>query len=411
MGPRPLPQPTANSPLKRLSSLQKVSNNNHYHLPNDASFNSVYSDPVPVLSADATYSTHSNAALVIPSSHSPSSSFQTSPNIGSEGGMLHTSSSTSTNNNYNHMSNVLSPQLSDDSFSGRNQYSNTNNYDDSTSPTAENFDHLQDSNTAVDTHHQEITKKESFDRPDYHIKIVCVGDGGCGKTSLMLTYTIGKFPTTYVPTVFENYLTNIRAPDGKLIELALWDTAGQEEYDRLRVLSYPEVNILLVCFGIDSPTSLENVIDKWLPEVSHFCPDIPILLVGLKLDLRTEISAQEYLHAKNIKCITKEQGESVAKKIGARGYLECSARMSWGVSNIFTTAMEIVLNDHFGVAQQQQKPQEQKEQQSLPTKEKKPLNNILKSSKSVKKNNDAKMITSSKNQKLLKKKKRKCIIL
>lgn len=404
MGPRPLPQPTANSPLKRLSSLQKASN---AHLPTDNSFNSVYSDPVPVLSADATYATHSNAALVIPS-HSPSSSFHTSPKIGNESNDMHASSST--NNNYSYGSgghlSPPSPQFSDHSFSARNQHSNTH-FD---SPT-DTFKHSSDSNTAVvDNNNQNnTTQKESFDRPDYHIKIVCVGDGGCGKTSLLLTYTIGKFPTTYVPTVFENYLTNIRAPDGKLIELALWDTAGQEEYDRLRVLSYPEVNILLVCFGIDSPASLENVIDKWLPEVSHFCPDIPILLVGLKLDLRTEISAQEYLQAKNIKCITKEQGESVAKKIGARGYLECSARMSWGVSNIFTTAMEIVLGDHFGYKQQPPI------QSSSQPKEKKQLNSYLKSSKSIKKNNtnNDKIISSSssKYQKQLKKKKRKCIIL
>lgn len=191
------------------------------------------------------------------------------------------------------------------------------------------------------------------ERPDYHIKIVCVGDGGCGKTSLMLTYTIGNFPTTYVPTVFENYLTSIRAPDGKLVELALWDTAGQEEYDRLRVLSYPEVNILLICFGIDSPTSLENVIDKWVPEVAHFCPDIPYILIGLKTDLRTEAASQAYLRAKNIQCITKEQGQSVAKRVGARKYLECSARMSWGVSTIFSAAIDIVFQDHFGFQSQQ----------------------------------------------------------
>lgn len=67
----------------------------------------------------------------------------------------------------------------------------------------------------------------------------------------------------YVPTVFENYITNTTLkPSGKKVELALWDTAGQEEYDRLRPLSYPETDLLFVCFAIDCPNSLENVMDK-----------------------------------------------------------------------------------------------------------------------------------------------------
>jgi len=67
----------------------------------------------------------------------------------------------------------------------------------------------------------------------------------------------------YVPTVFDNYLMNtIHEPSGKIVELALWDTAGQEEYDRLRPLSYPETDVILICFAIDSHASLENVTDK-----------------------------------------------------------------------------------------------------------------------------------------------------
>ena len=61
--------------------------------------------------------------------------------------------------------------------------------------------------------------------------------------------------------MFENYVTQ-KQFEGKLIELALWDTAGQEEYDRLRPLSYPESNVILIVFSIDFPTSLANVQDK-----------------------------------------------------------------------------------------------------------------------------------------------------
>jgi len=70
-------------------------------------------------------------------------------------------------------------------------------------------------------------------------------------------------PQKYVPTVFENYITQVEhKQSGKGVELALWDTAGQEEYDRLRPLSYPETDLLFVCFAIDCPNSLENVLDK-----------------------------------------------------------------------------------------------------------------------------------------------------
>lgn len=68
----------------------------------------------------------------------------------------------------------------------------------------------------------------------------------------------------------------------KQVELALWDTAGQEDYDRLRPLSYPDTDVILMCFSIDSPDSLENIPEKWTPEVKHFCPNVPIILVGNK---------------------------------------------------------------------------------------------------------------------------------
>lgn len=71
--------------------------------------------------------------------------------------------------------------------------------------------------------------------------------------------------------MFENYITQtVHRTTGKTVELALWDTAGQEEYDRLRPLSYPETDLLFVCFAIDCPASLENVMDKVISE-----PQVP----------------------------------------------------------------------------------------------------------------------------------------
>uniref|UniRef100_A0AAR2KYA2 Ras homolog family member B n=1 Tax=Pygocentrus nattereri TaxID=42514 RepID=A0AAR2KYA2_PYGNA len=88
-------------------------------------------------------------------------------------------------------------------------------------------------------------------------KLVIVGDGACGKTCLLIVFSKDQFPEVYVPTVFENYVADIEV-DGKQVELALWDTAGQEDYDRLRPLSYPDTDVILMCFSIDSPDSLEH---------------------------------------------------------------------------------------------------------------------------------------------------------
>ncbi|OTA55222.1 ras-domain-containing protein [Hypoxylon sp. EC38] len=182
--------------------------------------------------------------------------------------------------------------------------------------------------------------------PAYSKKIVVVGDGGCGKTCLLISYSQGYFPEKYVPTVFENYITYpTHQPSGKTVELALWDTAGQEEYDRLRPLSYPETDLIFVCFAIDCPNSLDNVLDKWYPEVLHFCPYTPLILVGLKSDLRHKKTCIEMLKTQGLTPVSSEQGMTVAKKMGAQ-YMECSSKEMTGVDEIFDRAIQtVVAND------------------------------------------------------------------
>ncbi|GAB1206365.1 P-loop containing nucleoside triphosphate hydrolase protein [Aspergillus pseudonomiae] len=180
--------------------------------------------------------------------------------------------------------------------------------------------------------------------PAYSKKFVVVGDGGCGKTCLLISYSQGYFPEKYVPTVFENYITQtVHRASGKTVELALWDTAGQEEYDRLRPLSYPETDLLFVCFAIDCPASLENVMDKWYPEVLHFCPTTPIILVGLKSDLRNKRTCIELLKTQGLTPVTPEQGQAVARRMNA-SYIECSSKEMRGVDGVFETAVDTVVS-------------------------------------------------------------------
>jgi len=174
-------------------------------------------------------------------------------------------------------------------------------------------------------------------------KLVVVGDGACGKTCLLIVFSKDEFPEVYVPTVFENYVADIEI-DGKAIELALWDTAGQEDYDRLRPLSYPDTNVLLICFSVDSPDSLENVPEKWVPEVRHFCPNVPFLLVGCKMDLRNDPTTIKELAKMKQEPVPYQEGVEVSKKINAEGYVECSAKTKENVRKVFEDATRASLS-------------------------------------------------------------------
>ena len=113
--------------------------------------------------------------------------------------------------------------------------------------------------------------------------------------------------------------------DGKTISLGLWDTAGQEDYDRLRPLSYPQTDVFLICFSLVSPPSFENVRTKvcgpqvsggylilttrydrfkWYPEISHHAPSTSIVLVGTKLDLREDPATIEKLRDRCVSITT-----------------------------------------------------------------------------------------------------------
>ncbi|ORY96608.1 small GTPase superfamily [Syncephalastrum racemosum] len=171
-------------------------------------------------------------------------------------------------------------------------------------------------------------------------KLVVCGDGACGKTSLLNVFTRGYFPQVYEPTVFENYVQEVMV-DGQEVELSLWDTAGQEEFDRLRSLSYADSHVVVICFSVDSRDSLENIPSRWMAEVSEHCPEAKVVLVALKCDLRDN---EEFLKRKNISPVLYEEGLAVAKSINAVRYLECSAKHNRGVRECFDQAARVSLS-------------------------------------------------------------------
>jgi len=173
-------------------------------------------------------------------------------------------------------------------------------------------------------------------------KLVIIGDGACGKTSLLSVFTLGYFPPNYVPTVFENYVTDCRV-DGRSVQLALWDTAGQEDYERLRPLAYSKAHVILIGYAVDNPDSLENVTNKWVEEARERCPNVPIILVGLKKDLREDDAAKEEMRKKSLNFVQSSAAEQVAKQCGAKKYLECSALTGEGVDDVFEAATRAAL--------------------------------------------------------------------
>jgi small GTP-binding protein len=174
------------------------------------------------------------------------------------------------------------------------------------------------------------------------IKLVVVGDGAVGKTCLLIAYTSNSFPREYVPTVFDNYTAHVMV-ENRTISLGLWDTAGQEDYDRLRPLSYPSTDVFLLCFSLVNPTSFKNIKIKWLREVRHHCPNAKLILVGTKLDAREDKETVDKLTQQGQKPVETVDGENLAKEIGAIKYMECSALTQKGLKSVFDEAIKAIL--------------------------------------------------------------------
>ncbi|RZC74523.1 hypothetical protein C5167_049994 [Papaver somniferum] len=174
------------------------------------------------------------------------------------------------------------------------------------------------------------------------IKCVTVGDGAVGKTCLLISYTSNTFPTDYVPTVFDNFSASVLV-DAQIVSLGLWDTAGQEDYNRLRPLSYRGADVFLLAFSLISRPSFENITKKkWIPELRHYAPSVPIVLVGTKLDLRED--KQFHIDYPGAYTISTAQGEELKKQIGASAYVECSSKNQQNVKTVFDIAIKLVLH-------------------------------------------------------------------
>ncbi|VFV22008.1 gtp-binding protein rho7 variant [Lynx pardinus] len=128
---------------------------------------------------------------------------------------------------------------------------------------------------------------------------------------------------SYVPTVFENYTASFEI-DKRRIELNMWDTSGSSYYDNVRPLAYPDSDAVLICFDISRPETLDSVLKKWQGETQEFCPNAKVVLVGCKLDMRTDLATLRELSKQRLIPVTHEQ----LRRTDSRRGLQRSAQLA-----------------------------------------------------------------------------------
>ncbi len=163
---------------------------------------------------------------------------------------------------------------------------------------------------------------------EIHLKVVVVGSKASNIVGLLCRYMYGKYPAM-LPTFMDNKTVSIPLADTK-VALGLWNTYHQEDYDRLRPLSYPQTDIFILTYSIMDPESFNEIETKWAPEVRRYCPSAKIILVGCNKPENNAVSL-----------ITPERAQQLADKIGAAAQIECSAQTGYNVENVFVTAAQI----------------------------------------------------------------------
>ena len=188
-----------------------------------------------------------------------------------------------------------------------------------------------------------IPKMTSVSDSEYEkapVKCVIIGDSNVGISSIISVFTQKVFPTSWAPTVFDTHPTTLKI-DNEDIDAIIWEIAGREGFQNLRTLSYHNTDVFILVFGVDQEASFSNVEHDWIKELEGAFPKgkvPPIVLLGTKTDLR----GGETCHGRPL--LTYKDGVKLAKRIGARRYMECSALKDiQSCHNIFEAAVREAL--------------------------------------------------------------------
>ncbi|KAM7194444.1 Prion-inhibition and propagation domain containing protein [Naviculisporaceae sp. PSN 640] len=177
--------------------------------------------------------------------------------------------------------------------------------------------------------------------PKIKLKCVALGDSGAHITELLTVFTLGYFPTSYNPTDFKNYVTDVRC-DGRDIELALWDLSGQQDYPQLRKASYDKTDVVLICCDPNQPEGeIAQSVSGWAEEVTTVCPRAPIILVSIVFE---DVDSRLWLAA-NLKKGPKLKIQAAAEQAGGKvmANLLCNVLSGEGVDDVFEAATRAAL--------------------------------------------------------------------
>lgn len=159
-------------------------------------------------------------------------------------------------------------------------------------------------------------------------KVIFVGDEGVGKTSLVTRYAKSSFSSDYLPTLGANIVAKEVSVEGKIVTLIVWDIAGQEWLSRVRDRYYSGASLAAIVFDVTSKNALKDV-KAWLSDVKSYAPkDIPVVLVGNKIDLPR-------------RTVGKEEGQKLAEEIHAI-FLETSAKTGENVRKLFDKVLGLL---------------------------------------------------------------------
>jgi len=181
------------------------------------------------------------------------------------------------------------------------------------------------------------------------IRVMVVGDTGCGKTCLLLSYATNRKPTLgCIPKLLDDGDDDLSTipilVEGEEVDIKLVDSSEGGELDRIRLAKYESSHVVAVCFSVTNPSSLQNVTTKWLPEIRATAPHLPILLVGTKSDLRKkeEETLETYKYVGQ-QSVSEEQAKQVAKMVKASSFLECSAFTGSNIKAVFDELVKLSL--------------------------------------------------------------------
>ena len=160
------------------------------------------------------------------------------------------------------------------------------------------------------------------------VKLILVGPSGVGKTSLVSCFFKQKFENQTVPTVAPAFCSaSIEVTPGKPIDLQIWDTAGQEQFQSISQMFYRDSHVAFVCFDPHDDSSIE----QWVERVRTHVPDCQIILVVMKSDLM-DVELRD-------KVATKREG--LIERYSAKGFFITSSKTGEEVHDLFSAAARL----------------------------------------------------------------------